>query len=226
MINENVNVWAVQVDTTEASEAVQRVAFSFGYGWPGEWPFTDGVKEVNHTDRKSLYFYPDEKVIRHGTNPFESIVPVCKVCTTIVEVIQLLKNPPVAKKVKTVSMSKCGSHDVFADGSVLIRDRSNDRVTVAVLPKEMEEVIKTRNELMGKKEDKNESKKLYPLIQFLYNSPSSGKRVRRVAFVEDKGEAYACLDLDDNNLYKLFRKDRMSRFEHPSFLGTVEVKVS
>lgn len=193
-MNTKTNTWATLVGSLAISEAIQRVAFSFGYKWPGH---TEG--EVVNTRYPVLFFNPDLKTIGFAFDTKDVDLMACKLCVTLDQVVQLLKTPPVVKKELWVKL--CNGTTVHKDGSVLFGSGTR---SVAVCSTEMEEVIETRNKLMEKKE-----KKVLPVIQFRYDSPSSGNRLRKLMVLEDQAYSYSGLDMDDGNQFKNFRKDRI-----------------
>lgn len=192
-MNTKTNKWATLVGSPASSEALQRLAFSFGYKWPG---YNSG--EVANTSYPVLFFNPDLKTIGFAFDTKTAEDMACKLCVTLDQVIELFKTPPDVKK----QWLDCNGNTVHKDGSVLFG--SGPR-SVAVTSTEMEEVIEARNKLMGKEE----KKKVLPVIQFRYSSPSSGERLRKLMVTDDQGDYYSGLDMDDTNLYKKFRKDRV-----------------
>jgi hypothetical protein len=195
-MNPKTNTWAALVGSLAISEAIQRVAFSFGYKWPG---YNSG--EVVHTVYPVLFFNPDLKTILFGFDTKTVDDKACKLCITFDQVIELFKTPPVVKKELWVKVCD-GTTTVHKDGFVLFG--SGPR-SVAVTSTEMEEVIEARNKLMGKEE----KKKVLPVIQFRYSSPSSGERLRKLMVTDDQVDFYSGLDMDDNNQFKKFRKNRV-----------------
>lgn len=194
-MNTKTNTWATLVGSLGISEAVQRVAFSFGYKWSGH-----KSGEVVNTNYPVLYFNPDLKTIDFGVDTKTVDENACKLCVMLDQVVELLKTPPDVKK-RWVKLYN--GTTVHKDGSVLFDSGTR---SVAVSSTEMEEVIEARNELM----DKVEKKKVLPVIQFRYSSPSSGERIRKLMVTDDQGDFYSGLDMeDDSNLFKRFRKDRV-----------------
>lgn len=203
-MNTKTNTWAALVGSPAISEVLQRLAFSFGYKWPG---YTS--VEVVNTSYPVLFFNPDRKTIGFAFDTKSVDLMACKLCVTLDQVVELLKTPP---DMKEEWVKLCDGTTVYKDGSVLFG--SGPR-SAAVCSTEMEEVIKARNKLMGKeekekeKEKEKEEKKVLPVIQFRYSSPSSGERLRKLMVTDDQGDYYSGLDMDDANLYKKFRKDRV-----------------
>ena len=205
-MNNKTNTWAAQVGSREASEAIQRIAFSFGYNWADQ---TTSTQRVQLFDITVLFFHPEDKTITYGTSVSHAYLYACKVCRTIDDVINAFNNPPVIKQKKTV-----GDTDIYHDGSVYFGHKDQNA-------KEFDEVVKARNEFLGREVQKN---KMVPKVRFLYNGPSSGQKIRTVLILEDSGDRYSCLDVDDDTTtpFKYFRKDRI--VGAIEFLGLKEVK--
>jgi hypothetical protein len=191
-MNNKTNTWAAFAGDVGTSEAIQRVAFSFGYNWPGSAP----GQVMNHS-YPVLFFNPDSKLITHG---YKDAIDsnACKLCVSIAQLVELFKNPPKIKETE-VELNNCSVHK---DGSVLFGKGNR---SVAVSSRDMDEVIKARNKLTGK----DEPKKMLPVVRFRYDSPSSGQRLRKLMVVEDSEDFWSGLDMEDSNTYKRFRKDRV-----------------
>jgi hypothetical protein len=184
-MNNKTNLWAAIVGTATFSEVVQRVAFTFGYEWESVG------KEVTRTEHPVLVFDPNNKFITYYHDQRTVGSFVCKVCVTLDQVMDTCKNPPKVKKEE-----KIGDVEVFEDGSVLVGGK------YSLSNNDVETVITARNRLMGKKQK-------LAAIQFSYDSPTSGQKLRRLAVTEDGGDVYSGLDMDNGNTFKRFRKDRI-----------------
>lgn len=152
-MNKNTNIWAVKVGRPDLFEVVQRIAFSFGYGWSS---LRDN-KVVINKDVLFIYFNPVNKMMIPITRSTINVeLDVCKICLSIEEVLDTLKNPPVVKVEK----------------------------------------------------DEKQPQRL-PAVQFIYNSPSSGRRLRRVLVSDSTLDYLTGLDVQDKNLFKRFSKSRI-----------------
>lgn len=189
-MNNKTNKWAVLVSTPALNEAVQRIAFSFGYEWHGRG------KSLSNNIENVLYFNPIDKKITFGMDSKEIELYACKVCNTLEQVMETFANPPNNQKrvLEIATLHKDGSVDLI--GTVLSSSK-------------FDELVKIRNEFLGQKEVKVNKNRRLPKVGFIYSGSSSGKRNRRVMIVEDLGDTYACLDMDDGNAFKQFRKDRI-----------------
>jgi len=208
-MNNKTNTWAAIVGSATLSEAVQRVAFSFGYKWPNG--YRQG--EIVATGYPVLFFNPEDKTISFG---FDRTVSdkACKVCTTFDQVMELFKNPP--KVVKELEKFRLSNGSIlYKDGSCLFNDGIR---TFSISSADMDEAIKVRSKLMGKEEKKS----MAPVVRFRYDSPSSGQKLRSLMVLEDSVDSYSGLDMEDNNLFKRFRKDRI--VGAVMFVGFSEVK--
>jgi len=97
-MNTKVNSWTIKTESPILSEVYQRIAFSFGYYWPASNLQPD-VKTINYTDQPYLIFYPDRKEIKYGSDSKYGVENlVCKVVTSVNELIELFKTPPVVTK--------------------------------------------------------------------------------------------------------------------------------
>lgn len=200
-MNKNTNVWAALIGGPAESEAIQRIAFSFGYKW------SNGLNCPYALKFPILLFDADTKTIRHSDDKVSLDKTVCEVCVSLVQAMKLFLSPPNNPKMK---MKAVKTAKVFEDGSVLV---GNSPVLYDFSSEDFEEVVKQRNQLMGKK------RKLL-LVGFVYDSPSSGRRDRRVTLIEDSVDSYAGLDVDDSNTFKRFRKDRI--LGHMRVIGLVD----
>lgn len=198
-MNNNTTTWAVEVGTSELSEAIQRIAFSFGYGWP------DGAG-VKYTFGQYLIFNPELKLIHYSNN--RSVVEscLCKIVITFDEIVKLFKEPPVKNWVHVDRTVITKNGDVKPIPSVTIDSAHFDKL------------VEARNKLMGKEE----KKRVAPVVRFRYESPTSGQKLRKLMVLEDTRDCYSGLDMEDGNLFKRFRKDRI--VGAVMFVGFSEVK--
>lgn len=185
-MSRNVTVAAL-VGNSSMSEAVQRIAFTFGY----KWAASIGQK-VYSADSPVLYFNTQEKVIKHGTIARNAGHEAYKVCVTMDQLIDALKNP--------VNVVQVGNVEISSDGSVTVK--GNEASRHSMNSEEFERVVEARNKMMGKKVK-------LPVIQFRYHSPTSGGKVRRIALLGEDDVYLSGLDLEDGNTFKQFRKDRL-----------------
>lgn len=202
--------WAALVGSPAISEAVQRIAFTFGYRW-----ITTHDK-VNHTDAPVLIFNSANKVISYESKSVGLSEKVCKVCVCLDEVIQTFQNPPTEVSESRETLEN--GTTVFSDGSVLFRKYKLSKETVALTSPDIDEMISVRNKLLGKEEKKSVS----PVVRFRYASPSSGQNLRKLMVLEDSVDSYSGLDMEDGNSFKRFRKDRI--VGGVMFVGLSEVK--
>lgn len=151
-MNNNTNVWAVRLGRPNASEMVQRMAFSFGY----EWANPTLKQTVSHKDAPVIYFRPTNKLMVPVSRPINIEADVCKICLTLEEVLVTLQDPPVVKV----------------------------------------------------EEPKRQPSRL-PAVQFNYNSPSSGRRLRKILVTDSTLDYVMGLDVQDGNLFKRFSKSRI-----------------
>lgn len=206
-MNNKTNAWAVTVDNPKFSEAVQRIAFSFGYNWG---PFGNDTKP-QYTNATALCFYPNSKSIKYGTATDISSLDVCKVCNTLEEVVDNFNNPPFDNNI--------GPLELYKDGSVLARQGNH---FVAISKEYFDKAVVVRNELLGR-EEKNKKRSL-PIVTFKYDSISitEKRRKREILLLKDDVEYYYGLDVKDNFSFKKFRKDRISG--NVTFVGMSEEK--
>lgn len=203
-MNKNTNQWAVMVGNINVSEAVQRIAFSFGYEWLGS-----GKAIYDTAGNQILYFNPDNKRITCGLDCRKlSNLDACKVCYTLEEAMETFKNPP-----QGVKMVEIGNVKIYNDGSLLVSD------DYPLDSKVVDKIFETRIKLMGK--EKSNSRRL-PILQFVYDSPTSGRLVREVLLLKDNIDTYEGLDVRDGKAFKHFRKDRISGTV--TFVGLSEAK--
>jgi hypothetical protein len=92
-MNKRTNIWAVEVDNNKLSEAVQRIAFTYGYLWSSKKEL-----EIRNTYFKYIYFNPTTKRICLKPNDLPMDDYVCKVVSTFVEIMDNLEFPPVVSK--------------------------------------------------------------------------------------------------------------------------------
>lgn len=188
-MNKNTNKWAVIIGSPNIGEAVQRIAFSFGY----RWNFNSSIVHITAYG-SALIFDPSSNQMLYNLNLDGNTV--CKVCTTMEEVLDTFKNPP--KAVKSVVF---GNSEIYDDGSVLIAGTS---MTV----KEFDNLIDTRNAFIKRAVDNKIP--LLPVVKFIYDSPTSGRHSREGMVVKDGFDAWHVLDMKDGNAYKVFLKNRIA----------------
>lgn len=150
-MNNKTNVWAVKLGRQNASEMVQRLAFSFGY----EWVNPIQKQNVSNLSATVIYFSPTNKKMMPMFRHINIENDVCKVCLSLEDVLETLRNPPVVKVEETKKPSRL------------------------------------------------------PAVQFNYNSPSSGRRLRKILVVDSTFDYVMGLDVQDGNLLKRFIKSRI-----------------
>jgi len=197
-MNNTTNVWAAVTGYAAASETVQRMAFTFGYSWSG------ARQVVMNTTAAALLFNPDNKTIEYALLRDTVEEKACKVCVTYDQVLETLKNPP-----KVVRMEKVGAVEIWDDGSLLVDKQYPISADTFRL------IVEARNKLMGKKVK-------MPIIRFSYDSPTSGKKVRKIALLREDKDYLEGLDFDDGMGYKQFRKDRIPIGTSILFLGLTD----
>ncbi len=197
-MNTNTNKWGVEVGGPEISEAIQRIAFSFGYRWAMD---RNSLRnEVRNVNGQVLVFNPDEKEITFCASRQSADRYVCKMIRIISEVVEMFKTPPVEAKEWQVSSN---GHTVHKDGSVLFK---NTTESVAVSSPAMDEVINLRNKFIGKLEEKKEVKyvRMASKVTFVYRSQNSLKKARTVLVLKADENGMDGLDVHDHLKYKRF----------------------
>ncbi len=89
-MNKNTNKWAVNVDSENTSEAIQRLAFSYGY----RWPEITSLNESLYKDAPYLVFDPKYKLIQYcedmeGVEKWAFVI-----YDELEDVIESFRNPP------------------------------------------------------------------------------------------------------------------------------------
>jgi hypothetical protein len=196
-MNPNTNKWAVEVATPNVSEAIQRIAFSYGYRWPvgpaeGEM--------VSHTNARFLMFTPDGNTIQWANYRQDVEAYVNQIVATFDKVVDLFKNPP-QNKLK-----------VGAD--ILVSKNGDVQAGVWTIHAELfDKLVAERAVFMGKEPVKPK----LPVAMFVYTSKSTGRKSRNVLVTKLEGDSLEGLDRDDRNRYKKFL---ISRVEGPvNFVG-------
>lgn len=185
VMNKKTNTWAALVGSETISEAIQRIAFSFGYEW-----IQNGA-QVSRKDAPVLCFNPNNKTITYEISRIGLEDKVCDICVSLDAVMNKFVMPPVPTE------KRVGAATLFKDGSVYLD-------ACSIRSKDMDELIKARDEFLGR------TKKVkLPVVQFDYNSPSSGNRPRKIMVVDTDNTYLKGLDMDDGNQYKEFRRDRI-----------------
>lgn len=146
--------------------------------------------QIRYLDAKVLYFNPDNKRISYDIHRRDVPILACKVCASMQDVMDCFANPP-SRKNKSESF---GGIEVFEDGTVVYGDKP---CKVKVESDVFDKIVETRNKLMGK-----ENATVLE-VRFTYD------RIRNVS-VKSVDDTYLCgLDMDDNNVFKRFRKDQI-----------------
>jgi hypothetical protein len=180
-------MWAVAVQNPAISEAVQRIAFSFGYGWSARPPGKDVVQYINS---KWLVVTPHMKRIHHTQSDPTNFNGVIKVVNTISEVVELFKNPPKT----TLSFNTNVVIHPTGQVSVLI-----NAITSYVFESDkFDELVDKRSEFLGRNKDKKKLAK----ASFIYTSQNTGRRMRTVLIIDSTETNIRGFDLDESN-YKI-----------------------
>lgn len=185
-MNNRTNRWAVQV-TPKLSEAVQRIAFSYGYKWHA------GPSGVRYTQYPFLIVHPDTKAFGFcEKDPVENQELVSRVVTTFEDVIDLFNNPP--------------ESPLVVEGTVILRNGDVKPHALELAAEHFDKVVKARDELLAR------NRKELPVVTFVYTSQSSTKKDRRVAVTKFARMFIEGYDIDDKNRYKRFLMDRINGF--------------
>jgi hypothetical protein len=190
-MNINTNKWAVSCVNPNFSEAVQRIAFSFGYDWLREKEH----KPLNKT-QKYLIFDPSSKCITYCSEGDNFEQYVYKLVFSIYEVVEMFNSPE-----SNVLNVHCDIQ-VRKDGSIGVKGWGISSTL-------FDELVIKRDSFLGKL-GKTEKKNL-PIVSFTYFSKSSGRKMRHVMVTKmDEFGSLEGLDLDDNNKYKKFSAANIS----------------
>jgi hypothetical protein len=195
-MNTNTSKWAVEIGDGNAnlSEAIQTIAFSYGFTWDGFARNNWGENVVDHTLARFLVFNPETKVIT-CRNFRKDVENECSQLVSKVEdVVNLFKSPPsvsVSVKVGTdITVNKTG--DVYMK-------------TFVIGSELFEQIVSIRNKLLGKKNK-------FPVARFSYTSQNSGRKVRNVIVTDMNinNGLLTGLDIDDNDKFKKFLTSKIS----------------
>ena len=138
-MNTNTNNWAMGVDTPNMCEAVQRIAFSYGYRWEGAKSESKMGQKIYRDHIKFLLFYPSTKTMQFTCLRPEAEKIVSKVVTSLEEAVLLFNNPP-------EDFLVVGNVKITSNGSVIVAD------AVGMSAELFDEVVeKRRNFLAGVK---------------------------------------------------------------------------
>jgi hypothetical protein len=180
-MNTNTNKWAVEVGNANLSEAIQTIAFSYGYVWAGSYR---NEKKVSQLSAKFLVFTPSTMTITYSDSRFEVELAVNQVVTSFDSVMNLFKSPP------AVSVKVGSDITVNKTGDVSLK--------TFVIPSGLfDQVVTARNTLLGKKNK-------LPVVRFTYTSQNSGRKTRNVMVTEMTEDAISGLDMDADNKFKKF----------------------
>ena len=193
-MNTNMSRWAVEVGHENLSEAVQTIAFSYGYSW-----FSWGDKTIGNTTAKFLIFNPETKAITYADFWYELEDTCNQVVTTFDGVMKLFKNPPTVDLV-------IGNFTITKSGDVTVCKGA----TRSVIPSEdFDKVVNERAKFL-KREDPTPLKQKLPVVQFTYTSQNSGRRLRNVIVTDMTDELISGLDKDADNRFKKFLMSKVS----------------
>lgn len=128
-MNNKACMFYVNIKNRDESEAIQRIAFSFGYGW-------GGVKQVvSYFEAPFLFFNPNQKIITYSFDKVFFENEVCVMCNTIEDVVRMFHY-----------LSNSGNYVVNLDGSVLYDGK---RIT----SEKFDELSEVRNIILGRSND-------------------------------------------------------------------------
>lgn len=131
-MNTNTSKWAVEVGNANLSEAIQTIAFSYGYKW------SDGRAEVQLTDARYLCFNPESKTITYS-GWWTDVEDNCsQIVTSFDQVMNLFKNPPQANL-------KVG-YDITVDKAGNVSSRG-----VVIGSSLFDQLVTERNKFLGRK---------------------------------------------------------------------------
>lgn len=186
----NTSKWAVEIGNEKISEAVQRIAFSYGYNWTGV------DNRVQYTDRPFLVFDPDDKIITYSCNREHLKEKGYEIVLYIDKMVELFNNPPTADL-------KVGDFTIRKNGDIMLYNG------VIVAGDKFDKVVNERAKFL-KREDPVALKRKLPVVQFVYTSQNSGRKVRNVLVINKDDEKIVGLDEDDNMSLKTFLFTRMT----------------
>lgn len=184
-MNKNTNRWAVEVKNANLSEAIQTIAFSFGYKWIGD----SESKLEKAITVKYLVFNPDTHQITWSTH-WESL-DVNEITSDLDRAMELFKNPP--------------ENEVKVGSNITVKMDGNVNVLGHVISGELfDKVVKQRDIILGKV-----TKHKLPVVMFTYTSVSTGTKLRKLLVTNMTADYIEGLDADDRYKYKKFLMDRM-----------------
>lgn len=169
--------WAVRCQDSKFNEAIQRIAFSFGYAW------NSINKTVQYSDARMLFFHPEDKVITYSYDNNTGLASV--VVNTVSEAMDLFVNPP-------SNLKKAAGMTLNKDGSVLVEK-------LGVYTKnEFDEVVETRKTFLG-----DAKKETLPKVDFKYLT-NKGHTDNNIAVISMNNGNLEGYDLNDCNRIKTF----------------------
>lgn len=187
MNNNKTTRWAVKVDNVYISEAIQRVAFSFGYYW-------SSGPVVSYTDANYLVFDAKTKLITFTYTIDTVKETISKIVNSLDNVIDMFKNPPQEKLEFRPEILVSRNGDVTFTLPLIMNNNTFD------------DLVNDRNKFIGKTE-KVEKSKVLPFVSFIYKSMNKQKNTqmaRKLLVTEYDGEYIRGFDLDDGDAYKTF----------------------
>lgn len=194
-MNKATNHWAVYAGTTQICEAIQRIAFSFGYRW--NWDFD---KNNVRSTPVHLIFNPDNKTITYtdlkNTVWLNNNVNI--VVYSFDKVINFLKVPPVIEVPQVLKIS----NDTIEKNGDVIFNRFG-QAPLKVSSDIFDKIVKDRSEFLGIKKPTNNKKIALPLVIFTYINCGE-ETVRRVYVTSYTVNTISGYDHDDNNKFKQF----------------------
>lgn len=111
-MNTNANRWAVKVKNSLMNEAIQHIAFGFGYSWG-----RTNSNDISWINASFLIFNPDLKIITWANNELDFSDTVYQIVSTYEDVVYLFNHPPMnSKKIGYFEFKKDGSVSILSDG--------------------------------------------------------------------------------------------------------------
>jgi hypothetical protein len=191
-MNNKTNKWTVFISSPNISEAIQLVAFSYGYSWEAYG------KKVSYTDKPYLVFDPDLKIIYYNENREYLKGVCCKIVENVQnvsEAVDLLKNPPVVAK----DECKVGDFTIARNGDVSIFKGTTEDV---IEGETFDDLVVQRNKFLGRDV---KPKVRYPEVAFKYLKDGLVVLTeRRIALTNSNSFDLFGYDLNDNDQFKRF----------------------
>lgn len=199
-MNKQTNKWAVRIGkNANMAEAIQRIAFTFGYLWSG------GSNTVFNPNSEFIMVDPTTKRISYSTNYWlEQDVhdQVQEIVQTFDRVVQLFNTPPVIEVLSKPSLYS---------SLVTLEKNGNVKVSGLTLYKStFDAIVKERNAFIGVETTvvpapvTSTEKRKFARLTFQYRSKNTGLRNRKVLVVEFEKDSIKALDIEDGYKFKKF----------------------